>query len=237
MRLLAVAGDFDSQEVLHHLEEMYDPSPPGRRQDHPGGAARSPPGRRTESRDLEGPSNATYIHIAYRAPAAVRSRFFAFTILDSLLCGPTRLNMFGGGGISNKTSRLYRALVEAELAVTVRGGMQATIDPFLYEIVMTVRPERTPRLFYPPWMPDQTAAGRPGRRSRNCPRHQTSPGHVPYGSENITNQAFWLGYAEMFASYDWFSQYVERLAKNTPGRHAAHRSGLFEPGAPGGRRL
>ena len=27
-----------------------------------------------------------------------------------------------------------------------------------------------------------------------------------YGSENITNQAFWLGYAEMFASYDWFTE-------------------------------
>ena len=37
-----------------------------------------------------------------------------------------------------------------------------------------------------------------------------------YGSENITNQAFWLGYAEMFAQYDWFTGYVDRLDTVTP---------------------
>ena len=37
-----------------------------------------------------------------------------------------------------------------------------------------------------------------------------------YGSENITNQAFWLGYAEMFAHYDWFEGYVSRLETITP---------------------
>jgi zinc protease len=36
-----------------------------------------------------------------------------------------------------------------------------------------------------------------------------------YGSENISNQAFWLGYAEMFDTYDWFVQYVERLEQVT----------------------
>ena len=37
-----------------------------------------------------------------------------------------------------------------------------------------------------------------------------------YGSENITNQVFWLGYAEMFADYDWFLCYIERLRSITP---------------------
>ena len=37
-----------------------------------------------------------------------------------------------------------------------------------------------------------------------------------YGSENITNQAFWLGYAEMFSHYDWFTRYVESLEQITP---------------------
>ena len=37
-----------------------------------------------------------------------------------------------------------------------------------------------------------------------------------YGSENITNQAFWLGYAEMFDDYSWFTGYLDRLAQVTP---------------------
>jgi zinc protease len=37
-----------------------------------------------------------------------------------------------------------------------------------------------------------------------------------YGSESITNQAFWLGFAEMFANYEWFENYLDRLAEVTP---------------------
>ena len=37
-----------------------------------------------------------------------------------------------------------------------------------------------------------------------------------YGSESITNQAFWMGYSEMFADYNWFLTYLERLAAVTP---------------------
>jgi len=37
-----------------------------------------------------------------------------------------------------------------------------------------------------------------------------------YGSENITNQAFWMGYVEMFSSYKWFTTYLNELAKVTP---------------------
>jgi zinc protease len=36
-----------------------------------------------------------------------------------------------------------------------------------------------------------------------------------YGSENITNQAFWMGYTEMFASHDWFLNFLPQLAAVT----------------------
>ena len=37
-----------------------------------------------------------------------------------------------------------------------------------------------------------------------------------YGSESITNQAFWLGFSEMFDDYDWFTSYLDQLAAVTP---------------------
>ena len=37
-----------------------------------------------------------------------------------------------------------------------------------------------------------------------------------YGSESITNQAFWMGFAEMFATYEWFTGYLDKLAAVTP---------------------
>ena len=36
-----------------------------------------------------------------------------------------------------------------------------------------------------------------------------------YGCENITNQAYWLGYSEMFDSYKWFENFLPSLEKVT----------------------
>jgi zinc protease len=137
-------------------------------------------------------------------------------VLDSLLTGPSNLNMFGGG-ISNKTSRLYRALVEGELAVSVHGGLQATIDPFLHTITIIPRPDKTPEEVLdrmdeeiarlqeaPPPSDELTRAVKQARAL------------FAYGSESITNQAFWLGFSEMFDSYEWFLGYLDRLAQVTP---------------------
>ena len=52
--------------------------------------------------------------------------------------------MFGSGGTTNKTSRLYRALVEGEISVSAYGTLQATHDPYLYSINLTVHPNHTP---------------------------------------------------------------------------------------------
>jgi zinc protease len=122
-----------------------------------------------------------------------------------------------GGGISNKTSRLYQALVERELAVSIYGGLSATVDPYLYNINLTVHPAATTeqclvaledeiaRLQDAPPPADELA--RAVKQARAL---------FAYGSESISNQGFWLGFAEMFASYNWFLEYVDRLAKVTP---------------------
>jgi zinc protease len=157
------------------------------------------------------------LRVAYHAPAASSPDFFAFSVLDSLLSGPTSLNMFGGGGISNKTSRLYRALVESELAVSVHGGLSATIDPFLYDIDMIVRPDRTPEQLLAKY-DDQIMRlqNEPVTEQEIKRAIKQARALFAYGSENITNQAFWLGYAEMFDSYNWFTGYVDHLSRITP---------------------
>jgi zinc protease len=123
--------------------------------------------------------------------------------------------MFGGESLIRR-SRLYQALVEKELAVSVSGGLQATIDPYLYDITVILNPKHTmlklsalltrkfiiyrTRLY-------QDEVARAIKQARAL---------FIYGSENITNQAFWMGYSEMFDSYDWFIHYVDKLAEVTP---------------------
>ena len=211
--VVAVAGDFDSSSMIARIQELFEPIPSG---EQPARLAREEPPQNGEVRlSIEGPGETTYVQVCYHFPAASHPDFFPLSVLDSLLAGPSNLNMFSGG-ISNKTSRFYRALVDKELAVSVHGGAQATIDPFLYTITMTIHPRRKP----------EEALAALDREIQRVKEEKVSKEEITraikqaralfaYGSDNITNQGFWLGYSEMFADYGWFQTYLEKLSSVT----------------------
>lgn len=213
--VLAVAGDFRTEVMLRRIEELYGELPAG---PPPPRLCRPEPPPRGEHRlTVEGVGQTTYLEVAYRAPAGSAPDFFALTVLDSLLSGPSSLNWFGGGNTSNKTSRLYRALVEKELAVAVNGVLVATQDPFLYRILITVHPERRAEEVLAAFddeikrLQDEIASPAEVEKAIKQARALFA-----YGGESITNQAFWLGHAEMFATYDWFLNYLNNLSAVTP---------------------
>jgi len=212
--VLALAGAFEIDKMLARIKELYAPIP-GR--EVPEFSARPEPLRIAEHRiEMAGPGESTFLDLAYPAPAGAEEDFSAYLVLDSLLTGASNLNLFGGG-ISNKTSRLYQALVEKEIAVSVGGGIQATIDPFLYQMIITLHPGAkvadalsaldTEIARIKSELPSTTELDRAVKQARAL---------FAYGSESITNQAFWLGFAEMFDSYQWFQGYLDRLAAVTP---------------------
>jgi zinc protease len=195
--------------MLERLRQLFGRIP---RKPVPAARVRPEPAASGERRvAVEGPGDTTYVEVAYRAPSAKNPDFFPLAVLDSILAGASSLNLFGGG-LSNKTSRLYRALVLKDLAASVGGDLTATIDPYLYGLRATVRPGVAA---------DDVLAG----IDREVQRLQDEPisadelvkaikqarALFAYGSESITNQAFWLGYSEMFADYAWFEGYLARL--------------------------
>jgi zinc protease len=211
--VMAVAGDFDTQSMLGRIRELFEPIPAG---GDPARLARPEPPQNGEVRlSVEGPGATSYVQVCYRFPPASHPDFFPLAVLDSLLAGPSNLNMFSGG-ISNKTSRLYRALVDKEYVVSVHGGAQATIDPFMYTITMTIHPRR--KAEEPLAALDkeiQRVKEEKVTKEEITRAIKQARALFAYGSENITNQGFWLGYAEMFANYSWFETYLERLASVT----------------------
>ena len=212
--IMAVAGDFETGQMLARIKELCGSIPDGK---EPARLARPEPEQKSEIRlSVEGPGETTYVQVCYRFPNASHPDFFPLTVLDSLLAGPSNLNFFGGG-ISNKTSRLYRAMIDKELVVGLSGGAQATIDPYLYNISLTVHPQREP----------EDALSALDDEIKRIQDELVSEDEIAraikqaraifaYGSENITNQAFWMGYAEMFADYNWFLTYLDNLAAVTP---------------------
>jgi len=212
--VLAIAGDFETPIMQEKIIELYDHLPAGLQPDLD--ISPEPPQPSERQVVVHGPGETTYLQVAHRVPSASHPDFYPLMVLDSLLTGPSNLNMFGGG-ISNKTSHLYRVLVEAELAIGVQGGLHASIDPFLHTITIIVHPERESEEVI------QALKDEIQRLQDNQLQFEELNRAVKqaralfaYGSESITNQAFWLGYSEMFATYDWFLNYLDKLAGVTP---------------------
>ena len=211
---IAVAvGDFKTREMLARIKELFGGARP---KDLPKLSPRPEPEQRGERRvRLTGEGETAYLDVMYHAPNATDPDFYPMVALDSILAGASSFNLFGGG-TSNKSSRLYRALVETGLAAGVSAGLSPTVDPYLYSISATVRNGQTPEAV-------EAALDVEVARARNEPVSEQELAKAvkqaramfAFGAESVTSQGFWLGYTEIFADYRWFDNYLDRLAAVT----------------------
>jgi zinc protease len=137
---IVVAGDFESEQMLGRIQELYGSIPSGPPIEH---TVRPEPEQRGERRVfVNGPGDTAYLIYAFRAPNATHPDFYPLVLLNAAYAGGSSLGYFGGGS-TNKSSRLYKALVGKELVVAVSGNISPTIDPYLYTVSAVVRPGRT----------------------------------------------------------------------------------------------
>ena len=225
---LCLAGDFDTPTVLRKIESLFGdiPSHPVKKN------IPMPEGPITQAHHIElvGPGDAHFAEMVYRSPAADTDDFFAYTILDSLMAGPSSLNMFGSGAISNRTSRLYKSLVENEIVAGVFAGINATIDPGSYSFTLICRPDRSSEEVLKRF-DEQIEDIRNGniQKAELDRAVKQAKALFVYGADNITNQGFWLGYAPSFADYNWFLEYIERLQAVTSEQVIAIAQKYFSP--------
>lgn len=207
--IVVAVGDFEATQMRARIEELFGPIPA---RANPPVVNRPEPPQRGERRvRLEGPGNTAYLQVAYRAPAAGDPDFFPMVILSTVLTGASGMNLFAPPP-PNRTSRLYRALVETELAASVSGALSPMLDPFLYSISATVRAGRG--------LEEVEAA-----LDREMDRVVSEPisteelrtaikqakAQFAYSSESVTNQGFWLGLSSIVVNTDWFETFVDRL--------------------------
>ena len=208
--VLCLAGDFETSKILRKIESRYGSLSTSEVIKHTPQPEDAAP--LFQEIELFGPGEASYIQVAYRCPQGNSEDFFALTILDSLLAGPSSLNMFGSGGISNRTSRLYLALVDKGLAASVSGGLNANIDPGTYNLNLTCNPAVKPeKLLKKLDLEIEKLRAKLAPRAEIRQAQKQAKALFAYGSDNITNQGFWMGYSCSFADYDWFLNYVEKL--------------------------
>jgi zinc protease len=211
---IAVAvGDFDAQKMLSQIAERFG-SIPARSEVLP--VNRPEPPQRGERRvTLEGPGTTAYLQAAYHAPAARNPDFFPMVVASTLLTGASGINLFGSSP-PNRSSRLYRALVETGLAAGVSGSLQPMLDPYLYGISAVVRTGRKleeveevldteiDRICREPISTDELEIA-----------IKQTQAQFAYSTESVTHQGYGIGFAAIVADTDWFESFLDQLAMVT----------------------
>lgn len=214
--IIAVAGDFNTAEMKARIEAAFGDIPPYNMPEFP--IDQDAPLQGVRDVEVTGASETAYLQVAWRAPKGGTRDFLALLLLDSILTGPTSLNLFSAG-ITNKTSRLYQKMVVlSQQAVSLRGSIAATIDPFLYDITVTLHPQSNHETALKTIDAEIERLQNelvPAEELARAVKQQRAM--LAYGNENITNQAFWLGYCEVFSTYeDWFLPLMDTLNDITP---------------------
>jgi zinc protease len=211
---VAVAvGDFDAGAMLDLIQQHFSPLPGS--QDPPPVTEAEPEQRGERRVVVEGDGDVAYLQVLHRAPGALHPDFAALTVLDAVLSGPSGMAVFSGV-TSNRSSRLYRALVTTELAAAVSGSVVPTVDPFVYSLSAVVRQNRTPDEVEAAMLAElERTTAEPVSSEDLAKAVKQARAEIAYSSESVTGLARWLGFSEMVADYTWFEEYVARLSKVT----------------------
>ncbi|XSG76447.1 M16 family metallopeptidase [Herpetosiphon llansteffanensis] len=212
--VLVVVGAFKTDEVLKQIEELYGPIPQGLPLPEVRGEEPEQQGERRVHVSRPGPNS--MIQVAFHAPPATSPDWAALTVLDAVLTGGKSPSFTGGGAQTNRSARLYRALVEGELATGAYSSFMATLDPFLFEVGATVRPDRTVEqvekaLYGEIEKLQQTpiSAEELHKIQRQVRAQQA------YSLERISNQAMVLGMWQTLDSYERADSSLEEIAAVT----------------------
>jgi zinc protease len=209
--VLAIAGDFEMESMLARVRELYEPLPDG---DQPDRTVRPEPNQSGERRGLWKALGNHLCAGCLPVAGCHPSRFPGLPGDGQLLTGPSNLNMFGAG-ISTRPPPVPSPGREGT-------GGECLRRTFSHDRSIFTRhrghgaPQSSPERVIRHWTMKSSAFKMKPSVAELERAVKQARALFAYGSESITNQAFWLGYSEMFDTYDWFIAYLDRLASVTP---------------------
>ncbi|MBI3943768.1 MAG: insulinase family protein [Chloroflexi bacterium] len=212
---VAVAvGDFSGPAVLERIHRLYGQIPAGAQPEPV--RAKEPPQLGERRITVKGPGATNYLLMAYHSPPVDSQDFMPMMVLSTILGGAAPMGM-GGGSSANRTSRLYKALVETQMASGVTTGQRASRDPAIFSVYCTAQGDH-------PLAELEAVVLKQTERMRQEPitsaelerAIKQTRAQFAYSHESVSSQSYWLGFAEVVSTYHFFLTYADRLAEVTP---------------------
>jgi zinc protease len=212
---VVIVGDFDTPQVLGLVRKHFGklrPIPPP-----PPVYTTEPPQRGERRVVVQQAGSLPVAMLAYKVPAATHPDFYALDVLAMVL----------GEG---RTSRLYQALVEKQIASQAYANAPSLRDPFLFYLSATARPGTTAaaleaaleaeveRVRAEPITPEELARA----RSR-------IEADFVFQTASVTAQARQIGYWAMIDDWRYLTTYLDRIRALAPADIQAVARKYFLP--------
>ena len=206
-------GDFDTDAMLAQIEQHFGDLAPG--PELTPLRSREPVQRAERRVILRGADRTSHLQMVFPGPPARHPDFFPLTVLDAVLGGAKGMGLFGGSS-SNRSNRLYRALVDSELAAGAGCSFLPTIDPYLFSFQVTLAQKTSHQQVEDRiWTEIEKVQAESVTGAELEKAIKQTKAQFAYSSESVTNQAYWLGFSDMVADTDWFAAWLENLTAVT----------------------
>src|SRR3982075_2145418 len=195
---LVIVGDFSTPALLEKIHAEFDKHPAG---PPPRGLLIEEQPQTGERRVIvRRPGPTHYVMLAYHAPHASHADAAAMVVLSSVLGGASSPIAWGGARGLGRSSRLYRALIDGEIASSVSAGYELTLDPYLFAIDATLRNGVEPARAEAAIVKEIERIQREGVPADELGRTKRQlHAQVVYSLEGVTNQGFALGFMDLVA--------------------------------------
>lgn len=197
--VLVLVGDFKTDEMLKKAEHYFGGLPTGPAL--PKVRAVEPEQQGERRVIVRRPGPAQYVQIAYHAPSCREADFAPMVVLDAVLSGAKPMS-FGGGAQTNRSARIYRALIETQLAAYAGSGYRASYDPNLFELDATVSENHTAAEVEAALIREVEKIQQDGVSADEMSKVlKQVRAQIAYSSESVTSQALLLGMWEVLDTY------------------------------------
>jgi zinc protease len=209
--VLVLVGDFEAEGMLRKAEQYFAGLPRG--PELPKLRAEEPEPQGERRVIIRRPGPAEYVQIGYLAPDCRSPDFAAMAVLDAVLSGAKALSFMGGGAQTNRSARIYKALVESELAAAAWSSYIPSRDPFLLELSATVREDHSAAEVEAALIEVIERVQQDGVGADELAKVlKQVRAQVAYGGESVTNQALQLGMWEVLDSHRRVETLLDELS-------------------------
>jgi zinc protease len=226
---LVIVGDVDTDEALRRVDHYFGRIKPGA-EEMPRLHTVEPEqtGERRLTINREGTT--AYLKVAFHAPSVTDAHFLPMLILDAVLTGAKGLNLWSSFRVPppQRSTRLYRALVERGLASSVSGSLAPTQLPFLYSVSVTATEGTTLASVESVLLEELDRVRRDGITDAELVKAKAQlRARLVFDNDSVTNIAHQLGYFETIASVGVFTRVPARIAAVTADDVAAAARDVF----------